>query len=172
MAYNSQPGYGAAPNTQYRQQQAQYETYERPHTAGSGRNPQYQNAGRAQTPVGGFRYDNTVDEFSNRRDGRGNGGWSEDRPGGEQGAIPSHSHAFVETRMDSNSSRHVVGAARPYYKSPVSQFKEPRVDRHKTQEQVHLSSRQDMMQPPRFPHQEPQRDTNYSNQPANMDADN
>lgn len=172
MAYNPQPGYGAAPNPQYRQQQTQYETYERPHTAGSARSPQYQNAGRAQTPVGGFHYGNNGNEFSGRRDGRGNGGWSEDRLGGEQGVIPNHSHAFIETRRDPNSSYNAIGAARPYHESPVSQFKEPQFDRPKAQEQFHMPSRQDVMQPPRFPYQELPRKPNYSYEPTNMDGNN
>lgn len=172
MPYNSQPSYGAAFNTQYQQQHTQYETYERPHTAGSGRNPQYQNPGRAQTQVGDFRYGNNGNELSGRRDGRGNGGWSGDGLEGEQSVIPNHSQTFVETRRDPNSSYHAASAARPYHQSPVSQFKEPQFDRHKNQEQVHLSSRQDMMQPPRFPHQELPREPNHGYEPTNIDANN
>lgn len=172
MAYNSQPGYGVAPNAQYRQQQPQYDTYERPHTAGSGRNPHYQNAGRAQTPAGGFRYSNNGNEYSGRQDGRGNGGWSQDRLGEEQGVISNHSRTFVESGRDPDSSHHAVGPARPYHESPVSQFKEPRFDRQKPQEQVHLSSRQDMMQPQRFQHQDLPREPNYNYEPTNVDATN
>lgn len=171
MAYNSQLGYGAAPNTQYQQQQDQYGASERPHTAESRRNPQYQNPGRAQTPVGGYRYGNNSNELSGRRDGRGNDGWSEDRFGGEQGVIPKYSRTFVETRRDPNSSHNAVGAIRPYHASPVSQFKEPQFDRYQNQEQVHLSGRQDI-QPPRFPHQELLREPNYDYEPTNIEANN
>lgn len=170
MAYNSQPSYGTAPNMSYRHQQNQYGTSERPRTAGSERNPHYQHSGRAQTPLGGFRHGSNSNEVFSRRDGRGNGGWSEDRLGGEEGVMPTYPQTFVETRRDPNSSHHAVGAARPDHAPPASQFKAPQFDRYQYQEPVHLSSTQDVRQPPQYPHQELPRRPNYEYEPTNTDT--
>lgn len=165
MAHSSQLGYGAAPNSPYRQQQNQYSIPERPHTAGSGRNPQYQNPGRAQTPLEGFRNGNDSNEVSGRRDGRGNGGWSEDRIGREQSGISPYAQTFAETRRDPTSSHHAVRATPPYHVSPVSQFKEPQFDRYQYQEQVHLPSRHGVI-----PHQDLPTEPVFDYEPSETDA--
>lgn len=86
--------------------------------------------------------------------------------------IPNYPQTFVETGRDSNSGHYAVGATRPHHASPVSQFKEPQFNRYQTQEQVHLSSRQDMIRPPRFPHQElPREPTNINAKNYNMRND-
>lgn len=170
MAHNSQLGYGSAPNTPYREQQDRCGTYERPHTAESGRYHHYQNPSRMQTPSEGFRHRGNNEVFSHR-DGRGNGGWSEDRLGGEQGVTPIYQQKVVENRRDPNSRQHPVDATRPYHISPVSQFKEPRFDHYQNQEPVHSPSRQGVTQPRPIPHQELPREPNFDYEVTNTDAD-
>ena len=91
---------------------------------------------------------------------------------GEQSVIPNYSQTFVETKRDPNSSHYAVGATRPYHASPVSQFKEPQFNRYPNHEQVHLSSRHDMIGSPRFPHQELPREPHYDYEPTNINTKN
>ncbi len=170
MALNPHPGYGSAPSSPYRSQQAEYGASQRPHTPGPRRNPQPQMYGRAQTPQGGFRNGNGSSNMFGRREGTGNGGWNEDRPGREQSGKPPRLHTSVEAGRDQNLSPQVMGASRPYHASPVSQFREPQFDRYQ-QDEFHMSSRVRVMQSPQVPHEDLPTEPVFDDEPTENNTD-
>lgn len=171
MGFHPRPGYESAPSSPYRSQQAEYSTTQRPRTPGPRRNPQLQVQDRAQTPQGGFRNGNGSSDAFGRRDGKGNDGRGEDRLGREQSGKPPRLQTSVEAGRDPNMNPQVVGAARPYHASPVSQFREPQFDRYQ-QHDFHVSSRHRVMQPPQVPHQELPTEPVFSDEPRENDSDN
>lgn len=171
MAYSQQPGYGAAPKSPLRPQHYQPDAFERPHTAGSGRNPQFQKFGRPQTADGGFRHVNDNSEVHRRRDGTGNSEWSEDRFGREQNGKSPYLQASVDPGRDPNSSPQALDAEGLYHASPVHQLKEPQLDRYQYQ-QFQMSSRHRVMQSSQVLHHNFPTEPAFDDKSTKIDPDN
>lgn len=152
MTYNPQLGHAAAANSPYRQQQNQYIDFERPHTAGSARNPQFQNFGRAQNLQRGY-YGNDSNEIAGQRGEAGIGEWSEGRLGRERRGKPPFLQTGMETGRDPNLSPQAAGASRSYPATPDGQFRKTQYDRNQHEEQFHISNRDRVLQPPQGPPQ-------------------